>query len=146
MTISKDRLIRRQTEFKFCECGCKESIPIFTHDGLPARFKHGHNSKGESNPAWNGGKAHGIYIRIWKPDYYRADKYGYLYEHIYVYEQSHKCCLLSWSNVHHIDGNKHNNIISNLSAMMRKAHDEIHGNLLKPKHRNKKHVNEHFKF
>lgn len=56
----------------------------------------------------------------------RANYGGYVFEHILVYETYHKCCLLSWIILHHKDGDKQNNNISNLIPMTRGAHKILH--------------------
>ena len=37
------------------------------------------------------------------PDYPRAEKDGYVAEHIYVYQEFNKVCLLPWAEIHHLD-------------------------------------------
>ena len=77
-----------------CECGCGELISNTTKLGIPARFKHGHNTIGENNPAWNGGKRIcNNYIIIYKPDHPKSWR-NMVYEHRCVYEQYYNCCLL----------------------------------------------------
>ena len=47
-------------------------------------------------------------------------------EHRLVYEQNHKCCLLPWGVIHHIDGVWTNNDISNLMLMSQAQHIRLH--------------------
>jgi hypothetical protein len=47
-------------------------------------------------------------------------------EHILVYEKSNQCCVLPWSNIHHINGNKTDNRPENLEAMTAAQHTRIH--------------------
>jgi transposase-like protein len=47
-------------------------------------------------------------------------------EHRLVYENFHKCCILSWGAVHHKNENKQNNDISNLEGMMTRIHTKVH--------------------
>jgi transposase-like protein len=54
------------------------------------------------------------YWNIFRPDHRDADKCGYVREHRIVYEEYHHCCLLPWSEIHHLDSNKENNKIDNL--------------------------------
>lgn len=51
---------------------------------------------------------------------------NYIQEHVYFYESYHKCCLLKWGVVHHIDENKENNMIWNLQGMMERDHLRLH--------------------
>ena len=102
-----------------CECGCGTEIPNINKMGKAAHFKHGHNSYlriGEKNGAWKGGKFYQSqgYLKSKSDDHPRADKLGYVYEHILVYEKYHKCCILQWAHVHHKNGIKDDNVITNL--------------------------------
>ena len=82
---------------------------------------------GANNPNWKGGhkENHG-YITILKRGHPRADIHGYVFEHIVVYEQYHKCCILRSGHVHHIDKNKKNNHIGNLVLLKAGAHIAHH--------------------
>lgn len=60
------------------------------------------------------------YILIRKPDSFR-----YVGEHRLVYEESRNCCLLSWTDIHHMDGNRQNNIWYNLQPLDHKRHNII---------------------
>jgi hypothetical protein len=53
-------------------------------------------------------------------------KNKYTYYHRWVYEQFHKCCVLDWVDVHHIDGNKRNNFPSNLELIPKDKHLSLH--------------------
>lgn len=46
--------------------------------------------------------------------------------HRLIYEDYYKVTLLSWTHIHHIDGNKLNNNISNLKAMFGSIHNSEH--------------------
>lgn len=66
------------------------------------------------------------YRLIYKPDHPRADKKGYVFEHIVVFEENTgvkvpmNCC------VHHLNGNKSDNRIENLCLMLFSAHTSFH--------------------
>jgi hypothetical protein len=83
--------------------------------------------KGQDSPAWKNGrsKSHG-YWRLWMPDYFSSHKDGRVHEHVYNYQEYHKLCMLPWGDVHHIDGNKSNNMIWNLQGLMKREHTSIH--------------------
>lgn len=55
-----------------------------------------------------------------------ADRHGYVREHRLVYEEYHKCNLLPWTEIHHIDENPSNNDINNLKAIFHKQHVSLH--------------------
>lgn len=87
---------------------------------------HNHHIFGENNVNWKGGiRYRRNYRYILMPDYPRAEKDGYVVEHIYVYQEFNKCCLLYWSEVHHLDPVREgycNNMPWNLIAITRWDH------------------------
>jgi hypothetical protein len=46
-----------------------------------------------------------------------------------VYERYYKCSLLPWDIIHHIDGNRANNDISNLEPSFQSKHCGYHNKL-----------------
>lgn len=111
--------------YKLCECGCKELIPFLNTRYRIAKFKKGHNTKfriGENHPRWKGGrKLEGGYnvVKVYNhPKSYQNN----IKEHRLIYEQYYRCCLLSFTDIHHIDGNKRNNDINNLLALSHSQH------------------------
>ena len=107
---------------QLCECGCGQFANLRRkHRGKPMRFLSGHNSRREHNPNWRGGRGtswHG-YILI-------NTGHGYIFEHVLIFEEHYRCCLLTWGIVHHIDGNRQNNLIGNLQGMTRAQHLKHH--------------------
>jgi len=106
---------------KFCECGCGELINAFWKDPrgsrklIPRRYVGGHNQRGKR--PWN-------YKGVRKSN-------GYLFvgskrQHRLIYEEYYKCCLLKWVDVHHINGDKHDNRIENLEAISKSKHSIYH--------------------
>jgi len=72
----------------------------------------------------------GEYILVVAPKNYDGKKYRnkYCYEHILVYWEYYKILPKDNEIIHHIDGNKHNNDISNLKLMSKLEHDILHKN------------------
>ena len=76
---------------------------------------------------WKGGryKSRG-YWYLYRPYTVNRNKQGYIREHIYIYQEFHKCCMLKWGNVHHINEQRDDNRIENLQGMTRKQHRRLH--------------------
>lgn len=70
----------------------------------------------------------GEYILVVAPKDYPGKKYRgrYCYEHILVYWQNTGELPKDGEIIHHIDGNKHNNIFSNLRKMSTEEHTMKH--------------------
>ena len=92
--------------------------------------------RGEHSGNWNGGKAKTRkgYIQILKRGHPRADSKGYVMEHIYVFEKETGVSVPPNCVIHHLDGDKTNNDISNLCMMSFGGHTTYHN-----KERVKKH-------
>ena len=86
------------------------------------------SKKGANAHNWNGGKkiTRKGYVLILKPDHPRADPCGYVMEHIYVFEQATGIRVPKNCVIHHLDGNKKNNDISNLCMMTFGGHSTFH--------------------
>jgi hypothetical protein len=69
---------------------------------------------------WNG------YIKLKRPEHGRADKRGYVPEHTLVMEDNLGRLLEDGEIAHHIDGNRNNNLISNLQVMDKEEHRSFH--------------------
>ena len=93
-------------------CGCMKSsfMKPHPHNGKPF-IVHG-------------------YRVIFKPDHKYASKWicspGYVYEHRYIMECHLKRSLRKDEHVHHKDGNKLNNILSNLCVLSSHEHAMLH--------------------
>ena len=86
-----------------------------------------HQNKEQYNSKWKGGRllSNG-YWRIRVPDHPKADIHGYYPEHRVVFEVFNKCCLLSWVDIHHINGVTVDNRIENLQPLFKKNHVSHH--------------------
>lgn len=71
----------------------------------------------------------GDYILVVAPDDYPGKKYRdrYCYEHHLVYWNTYGIIPKDEEIIHHKDGNKHNNDISNLELLTSTEHKKLHG-------------------
>ena len=105
---------------KLCECGCKEKTTIY--HGKPRRFISGHNMRGPDHFRFRDAKG---YWMIYLPGYFSSHK-SFVKEHIHFYQECNKLCMLPWGDIHHIDGNKNNNMPWNLKGMTHGQHLSLH--------------------
>jgi len=102
-------------------------------EGLELRFPDGRF--GENSPRWKGGRRKGgekgRYMMIHHPKHPRADSSGYVLEHRLVMELNLGRYLTKDEIVHHLDGNGHNNSLSNLQLTTRKKHFNDHFDAVK---------------
>ena len=120
-----------RSPLKKCECSedCKEMIHSVQKNGLKAKYKFGHFSKGINSPNFKGGRLYnrgGGYIMLLAPNHPFHDSLGYVREHRLVYEQYYNCILLPYADIHHKNKIKTDNRIENLQPMYRKLHQYIH--------------------
>lgn len=82
--------------------------------------------KGDKHPYWKGGlqNDHG-YLAIYRPDHPNSTKRGIVKLHRYLYEKYHNCCLLKYTEIHHINGNILDNRKENLMALSKAQHTSI---------------------
>ena len=84
--------------------------------------------KGTLASNWKGGirKTSGGYRQLLVPDHPRADKCGYVMEHIIVWERETGMILPPGLCIHHLNGDKTDNRIENLCVMQHRAHTVFH--------------------
>ena len=117
-------------------CDTSDSVPRhwMKKFGIPIRTKgdankmwHEHHPgswAGRQSPAWKGGRRRsGGYIGVWMPNHPHADRKKYVREHRLVMEKRLGRYLKKEEHVHHIDGNRENNIDSNLFLTNNKEHE-----------------------
>src|SRR5688500_9238700 len=129
VTISLYRLFKGY--YKFCQCGCRSLIPCFSSNGRFRKFKSRYHIKGSNNNNWKGGRRleKDGYAILQLPNYFSSKKDGHVFEHIYFYQEYHKCCMLKWGVVHHIiPVSKYycNNMPWNLMGMTKSQHQKLH--------------------
>lgn len=84
--------------------------------GLPPN-RHRTRPRGAENPSWRGGRVSvdSGYIMVFSDEFpTMRGKSGYILEHRLVMAKYLGRPLEKWETVHHIDGNRANNVISNL--------------------------------
>lgn len=119
------RKSRNRSPLVRCACGCGELIHSISYRGIPIRFKHGHNSRGKNNPMYKNGLRIGKYISVMTTEKHRNGRLKTKYQHRLIMEQHIGRKLTAKEDVHHIDGNKHNNDISNLQLLLKSEHTII---------------------
>lgn len=128
----------RSLQIQLCACGCNKPAKPGN------RFINGHQNKGkkysqetlkkmsgEYHPNWKGGRRSNSkgYVLIKCEGYPRVDSQNYVREHILIYEQYHKCCMLKWGIVHHINEITNDNRIENLQGMTNGKHTKFHNTI-----------------
>ena len=76
---------------------------------------------------WKGGRFRepSGYIMIYRPNHPKCNQHGYVREHRLIYEESRNCCLVSWIEIHHINGNRSDNVWYNLRPLTKSAHSRL---------------------
>lgn len=84
--------------------------------------------KGENASNWKGGKKTSTrgYRLVLKPEHHRADRNGYVLEHILAFEEATGLIVPDGCCVHHLNGIKDDNRIENLCMMTHGAHTAMH--------------------
>jgi hypothetical protein len=84
--------------------------------------------RGKLHNQWKGGKIVDQfgYIKLYKPGFPGASSSGYILEHRFKIIKKLKRNLRKNEIIHHIDGNKQNNKLSNLLLLTKSKHISLH--------------------
>lgn len=104
---------------KDCECGCGTKIWHKDKKWRIRKYAFRHKNGGICTTKKG-------YIKELRKEHRRADRIGYVYQHILVYEDTLNCCLLDGIDIHHKDKNQKNNNFSNLEPITHKNHTRHH--------------------
>ena len=82
-----------------CKCKCGDILSRTDERYRPRKYKYGHwgrQNKGINSIFWRGGRTqlNTGYWTLLLPDYFSSDKYGHVLEHVYVFQEFNKCCML----------------------------------------------------
>ena len=115
------RIYRQKHSHPCLDCG-KPVSPKAERCRSCSHTQFGKEHRRESNPHWKGGKGYDSngYIRLLKKDHPRAIN-GYIYEHLAVWEDANGELPKGYI-IHHLNGIKHDNRLSNLMAVQRGQH------------------------
>lgn len=91
------------------------------HEAICLRFNR-------RNPNWGLGrkKVAGGYIEVWAPDHPKANKRGYIREHVLIWEKTHGEPLPEGYIIHHLNGITDDNRPENFVALPKRIHDTGH--------------------
>jgi hypothetical protein len=123
----------RRVRLIYCACNCGQQRLDRDEHGRLRRFIDGHQvMDGERSYTWKGGRTehtNGYILVRATPEYHNphVQGNGYIFEHILVYEDHHKVCILPWIKVHHINKKPWDNRPKNLRLVTCREHRVIHG-------------------
>ena len=111
---------------KFCACGCGQLMPVPRYLSWTRRFIHGHNWRNKKRDTKGWKLSEQGYVMIYEPNYPYGKKDGWVKEHRLVWETFNNAILCKWTDVHHINGIRHDNRIENLQALIHGKHTALH--------------------
>ena len=118
----------------YCNCGCGKSINIRSVAKRRLQiYKHGHSQKGSKHWKWKQGRIldKDGYVLIKRPFHPYKNARDYVQLHRLIIEAYYSIMygeviyLFPLLVIHHIDGNKQNNSLSNLEILTKRQHDSL---------------------
>lgn len=102
---------------------CRKCSDIYLHEARKGIIKH---KRGSEHPNWKGGRIYSSgYVFVYKPEHPKANRDGYVREHILVWEQTHGKPLPNGWIIHHLNGVKDDNKPRNLVGLSSKKHSLV---------------------
>jgi len=112
------------------DCGYTYLRNMFIKRGIKIRTSHEaaclHFHKRNPNLGLGRKKVAGGYIEVWAPDHPKANKRGYVREHVLVWEKTHGEALPEGYIIHHLNGITDDNRPKNLVVLPKRIHDRGH--------------------
>ena len=118
------------------DCGKEHWVPFCVKENRPRRLRcatcTSKTQRGQASSVWKGGKytdpAGYIHVKLPAEDYYfpMSNNNGYILEHRLVMARHLGRLLQSWELIHHKDGVKSHNTLSNLEFTIGSSHWAIH--------------------
>lgn len=123
----------------YCHCGCGERTRVSQRNnpqggymlGEPVRYLPGHHKKGcwqgENNPKWNNGRCitKDGYLSLNVGIHPRANKHGFVLEHILIAERALGRTLPPGAEIHHHNGINNDNSPGNLVLCDSRAYHKM---------------------
>ncbi len=118
-----------------CRCGCGRTLGTLSRatlfrlkQGKPVGYLPGHHVRGCRNVNWNGGRTTNEqgYILILQPTHPNARTTGYILEHRLVMATHLGRALQSNEVVHHVNGDRKDNRLENLTLLTAASHKRSH--------------------
>ena len=116
------------TPRRVCACGSRKAYTAKACRACSPGSRHLLGRRGPDSPAWKGGRSidRDGYVRLYAPDHPWPRRNGCVPEHVAVMELAMGRRIVPGEVVHHMDGDRRNNAISNLELMTRAEHSREH--------------------
>jgi len=101
-------------------------LKVMQRFGMPRR-SHSEATGKDLHYRWQGGRymTSTGYVLISEPNHHRANKAGYVLEHISIWERHYGRKLKRGEIIHHLNGDKADNNPLNLQAFTKSTHDKL---------------------